>query len=149
MQNSAVFHMQVSLDQSHQNSAGEESVGFYQLVHSASPLKKTQRGFRSSPFRDDQPVSSTTACSRRPPRPAVLWHGFICICQNVSSAHSVCHVASAAPLLIRAECSCEPRGVGSAWKEELNSGNGRRYVVKHYGSNSCCFNKSAKKMCSK
>lgn len=135
MQNSAVFHMQVSLDRAHQNTAGEESVGFHQLVHSASSLKKSSDLLLC----DDQSLSSTTAWSCRPLRPVVSWHRFICICRNVSSACSVCHIASAAPLLIRAECSCEPRGRGSAWKEELNSGNAHRYVVKHFGSTFCCF----------
>lgn len=40
VQSSAVFHMLASLDRTDQNTAGEESVGFYQLVHSASLFKE-------------------------------------------------------------------------------------------------------------
>lgn len=132
MQSSAVFHMLASLDRTDQNTAGEESVGFISSFTPLHFLKKTQLGFRSSPFHDNRPVSSTTARSRHPLRPEMVrWNSFICIRQNVSSARSVCRTASVAPLLVRAECSCELRGLGSAWKEEPNSGDARLYVEKH------------------
>lgn len=123
---SRVPHAGFPLDKPDQSAAAEESVGSDQLVHSAWRLKKTRRGFRSSPFRDNWPVSSTTAWSRHPLQPAVRWHGFICIRLNVSSSRSVCCNASTAPLLIRGECSCEPRGLGSVWKEEPDPGDAPR-----------------------
>lgn len=96
-----------------------------------SPLERKQLGFSSAPFRDNRAVFFHNSTEPSSSAAAVRRHGFICICHNASSDRSVCRAASTGPMLIRAECSCEPGGPGSAWKEETNPGTHVFYVEKH------------------
>lgn len=105
---SAKFHMQVPLGGTAPTSVSEPSVSIYQPSRSFIS-KKTQLSFGSSPLRDDQPVSLTTALPH-----LYLSH---CVVDSSAAKTPVYGVSWEAP--------------GSAQMEELDPGDAHLHAEKH------------------